>query len=63
MSLNFFLISEIQHVVYLIKIRGELMKLRFELRTFNSDTMLNHHLSHKLKLIERDKFNYLIITL
>jgi hypothetical protein len=36
---------------------------RFELRTFGSDTMLNHHLSQKLKLIGRGKFNHLINTL
>jgi hypothetical protein len=36
---------------------------RFELRTFGSDTMLNHHLSQKLKLIGRSKFNHLINTL
>jgi hypothetical protein len=36
---------------------------RFELKTFDSDIMLNHHLSQKLKLIERDKFNHLINTL
>jgi hypothetical protein len=28
-----------------------------------SDTMLNHHLSQKLKLIGRGKFNHLINTL
>jgi hypothetical protein len=37
-------------------------KSRFELRTFGSDTMLNH-LSPKLKLIRRGKFNHLINTL
>jgi hypothetical protein len=36
---------------------------RFKLETFCSDTMLNHHLSQKLKLIRRVKFNYLIDTL
>jgi hypothetical protein len=39
------------------------MKSRFELRTFGFDTMLNHHLSQKLKLIGRCKFNHLINTL
>jgi hypothetical protein len=28
--------------------------------TFNSDTILNYYLSHKLKLMGRDKFNHLI---
>jgi hypothetical protein len=36
---------------------------RLELRTFGSNTMLNYHLSQKLKLIGRDKFNHLINTL
>jgi hypothetical protein len=36
---------------------------RFELNTFDFDTMLNHHLSQKLKLIGRVKFNHLINTL
>jgi hypothetical protein len=36
---------------------------RFELRTFGSDTMLNHYLSQKLKLTGRGKFNHLINTL
>jgi hypothetical protein len=31
---------------------------RFELRTFGSDTMLNHHLSQKFKLIGRGKFDH-----
>jgi hypothetical protein len=39
------------------------MESRFELRTFGSDTMLNYHLSQKLKLIGRGKFNHLINTL
>jgi hypothetical protein len=29
--------------------------------TFDFDTMLNYHLFQNLKLIEKDKFNYLII--
>jgi hypothetical protein len=36
---------------------------RFKLRTFGFDTMLNYHLLQKLKLIGRDKFNYLINTI
>jgi hypothetical protein len=36
---------------------------RFELRTFGSDTKLNHHLSQKFKLIGRGKFDHLINTL
>jgi hypothetical protein len=36
---------------------------RFDLMTFDSDTMLIYHLSQKLKIIGRDKFNHLIITL
>jgi len=39
------------------------MNLRFELKTFGSDTMLNYHLSQKFKFIGRSKFNYLINTL
>jgi len=35
----------------------------FELKTFIFDTMLNHYLFQKLKLIEKCKFNYLINTL
>ena len=42
---------------------GDLTKLRFNLKTFDSDTMLNHYFSHKLKLIRRCKFNNLTITL
>jgi hypothetical protein len=38
-------------------------KSKFELKTFSSDTMLNFHLSKKLKLIERNKFNHIINTL
>jgi hypothetical protein len=34
----------------------------FELRIFGSDTLVNHYLSQKLKLIERFKFNHLINT-
>jgi hypothetical protein len=45
---------------YLVETRGELMKLRFELMTFGSNTLLNHHLFQKFKLIGRDKFNHLI---
>jgi len=36
---------------------------RFELKTFGSDTILNYHLSQKLKLIGIGKFNHLINTL
>lgn len=39
------------------------MESRFDLRTFDFDTMLNHHLSQKLKLIGIGKFNNLINTL
>jgi hypothetical protein len=42
---------------------GELTKLKFDLRTFSSDTMLNHQLSQKLKLIRIGKFNHLTINL
>jgi hypothetical protein len=31
--------------------------------TYYSDSMLNHHLSQKFKLIRNDKFNYLIYKL
>ena len=42
---------------------GELTKLMFDPITFGSDTILNYKLSQKHKLIKRDKFNYLTITL
>jgi hypothetical protein len=32
---------------------------KFELKTFGSDTMLNHHLAQKLKLIGTDLINIL----
>jgi len=35
-------------------------KTIFELMTFGFDTILIYHLSQKLKLIRRDKFNHLI---
>jgi hypothetical protein len=35
-------------------------KIRFELRTFSFDTILNHHLSQKLKPIGKCNFNNLI---
>jgi hypothetical protein len=35
----------------------------FELRIFDSDIMLNHHLFQKLRLIRKCKFNHLINTL
>jgi hypothetical protein len=38
------------------------MESRFEFKIFGSDTILNHHLSQKLKFIGRDKFNHLINT-
>jgi hypothetical protein len=41
----------------------DLTESRFNPITFGSDTMLNYQLSQKLKLIGRDKFNRLIITL
>jgi hypothetical protein len=37
-----------------------MMKSRFELMTFGFDTMLNHHLPQRFKLIRRDEFNHLI---
>jgi hypothetical protein len=40
-----------------------MIELMFDLKTFGTNTMLNHQLSQKLKRIERDKFNYLINTL
>ena len=39
------LISETQHMKYLIKIIGKPMQTIFEHMTFGSDIMLNHHLS------------------
>jgi hypothetical protein len=41
----------------------DLTKFRFELMTFDSNTMLNYQFSYKVKLIGRNKFNHLIITL
>lgn len=35
----------------------------FELMIFYSETMLNHYLTKKFKLIGRDRFNHLINTL
>jgi hypothetical protein len=58
-----FLIGETQRVdiIWNIQLKYEVNEeIRFELKTFGSDTMLNHHLFRKLKLIERDKFNHLI---
>ena len=42
-SLNSILIDETKHVKYLIKIMGELTKLRFNSKTFDSNNMLNHN--------------------
>ena len=39
------------------------MELRFVPMTFDFDIMLNYQLSQKFKLIRRNKFNYLIISL
>jgi hypothetical protein len=39
------------------------IKLRFNSRTFGSDTILNQHLSQKCKVIGKCKLNHLIITL
>ena len=36
---------------------------RIDPMTFGSDTMINYHLSQKLKLIGRGKFNHLTIIL
>ena len=41
----------------------DLIKSMFNSRTFGSNSMLNHHLSQKVKLIRRGKFNNLINTL
>ena len=48
---------------YLLETRVELIVSRFELKTFVSNTMLNHHLLKKFKLIGRVKFNHLIFIL
>jgi hypothetical protein len=40
-----------------------MIKSKFELKTFDFDTMLNHHLSQKLKLIGKSKFNHFINNL
>jgi hypothetical protein len=42
---------------------SELIELRFDPKTFDSDTILNYQLYRKLKLIGRSKFNNLIIIL
>jgi hypothetical protein len=36
------------------------MEIRFKIRTFGSNSMLNHHSSQKFKLIRKDKLNRLI---
>jgi hypothetical protein len=40
-----------------------MIESRFEFKTFGFDTILNHNLPYKLKLIGRGKFNHLINTL
>jgi hypothetical protein len=51
-------------VEYLIYLNwGKLTESKFDYRTFSSNTMLNYYFSRKLKLIEKGKFNHLIITL
>jgi hypothetical protein len=37
-----------------------MIELKFELKTFDSDTKLNYHLFQKFKLIRKSKFNGLI---
>ena len=39
------------------------MESRFNLMTFDYDTMLNYYLFQKFKLIEISQFNHLTITL
>ena len=39
------------------------VETKFELRTTYFDTMINDHLSQKLKQLGNDEFNYLIIIL
>jgi hypothetical protein len=57
-------IGETQHIEYLTEMgRGKLTDTRFKLTTFCFDTMLNYHLSQKLKPIGIGKFNHLINTL
>jgi hypothetical protein len=63
MSSNSILIGDAQHMKYLNKIGVDLTELRFEPRMFSSNTILNDKLFKKLKLIGRDKFNNLTITL
>jgi hypothetical protein len=38
------------------------MESRFDIKIFDSDIMLNQQLSPKFKLIEKYKFNHLIIN-
>jgi hypothetical protein len=42
---------------------SELTESMFDPMTFGFNTMLDHHLYHKLKHIEINKFNHLMITL
>ena len=57
MGLNSILIGEAYHIEYLIEIEGEWQSQCSNLETLVSDTMLNHHLSQKIKLIRRDSSN------
>jgi hypothetical protein len=49
-------------VEYLIEMRSKNERDKVQTQNLFFDTMLNHHLSQKLKLIRRDKFNHLINT-
>jgi hypothetical protein len=51
-----------QYVEYLIEMRGKNEGDKVQTQNLLFDIMLNHHLSQKLKLIGRGKFNYLIKT-
>jgi hypothetical protein len=53
------LISETQHVKYLIKMESERWRISSN-RDICSDTILNHLLFQKLKPIEMNEFNHLI---
>jgi hypothetical protein len=54
-SSNSLLINKAQHLKYIFfEMGGKLIDTRFELITFYFDSMLNHDLSRKLKLMGND---------
>jgi len=61
--LNFstYIVIKLERNIYLKC--SKITESRIEFKTFDSNTMLDHYLSKKFKLIEKGKFNYLINTL